>query len=165
VLRRIFGSSDVSPETRERIIAYFQALHGLNARQDDEAAHYNDALVMHGAGIAPGSDASRVVAEAAARMAATNRTLLKEHGDWGPIPDEAGTCYMTWHSTYLALVAWSDAAAAAYRSISEGGTPIVGRVGQLLQEEERWKDKALKTEGALMKRIKLTADEARRLLT
>lgn len=162
MLRNLFGST--RPEERQAILDYLKREIALNAVQDDEAGRYNQALTMHGGGLALGSDAARAVAAAAATMAAANRGLIDQHSQLGPVPDDAGPCYMAWHLTYLALSAWADSAAAAYEGIAKGASPLVGRVQQLLQEEERLRKRAMKEQSALMRRIKLTAEEARQLM-
>ena len=164
MLRGLFGSKRMSTEVREAVIDYLKKETGLNALQDDEAGRYNATLTAHGAGLASGSDAARAVAAAASRMAETNRALVNQHSALGPIPDEAGACYVGWHLTYLALAEWAEAAAAAYQSLADGGTPFTGRVQQLLQEEEQKRQRAMKAEAALCKRIKLTAEELRQVI-
>ena len=163
MLRGLFGSRSLTPDKRQQILGYLAMEHQLHALQDDEAGRYNQALTMHGAGLAPGSEAVRAVAVAASRMAVVNGDLVQRHSNIGPIPDEAAASYMAWHLEYLALAEWSEAAAAAYQGIAEGATPFMWRVQQLLQDEERQRKRAMKEETALMKRVKLTAEEARAL--
>ena len=164
MLNRLFGSRRISPEVRPAVLDYLKKEVALNALQDDEAGRYNQVLTRHGAGNAPRSEAAKEVADAAARMAVTNRSLVAQHLQLGSVPDEAGPCYVAWHSTYLILADWAEAAAAACRGLADGAMPILGRVHLLLQEEERQRRRAVKAEGALMKRIRLTAEEMRQVI-
>jgi hypothetical protein len=163
MLRRLFGPNSLPPETRTQVLAYLKREIDLNGRQDDEAGRFNQVMTMHGSGLLPGSDSAKAVAAAASTMAKVDREIVAQHSQISPIPDEAGPCYMAWHATYSALADWADMAAAVYIGTAEGSLPSIARAQQLLVEEERRRKEALKQQGALMKRIKLTAEEGRQL--
>lgn len=165
MLRRLFGlGPSISPQTRAEVLRYLADLWRLRALQDDEAGHYNDALVKHGATLAAGSESAKVIAEAARKMDAVNQDLVNQHTALGPIPAEAGQCYFAWHTSWLALAEWSSAAAAAYEALATGNFPVVERVTHLLTNEQRVRKQAEAAEAKLMKSLRLTAEEARMLM-
>ena len=164
LFRRLFGDQSIGPVDKDAAIAYLVQLNRLRAKQDDEASRYNDVLAKHGGGLAPGSDSLRAVADTARKMANLNAQIAQEHAALGPIPDLAGACYGAWSISWLSLKDWSSRAAAAYEGMYEGATPPYAAVNQLQQEEQRARTAATKEEAKLLKALRVTADEARRIV-
>jgi hypothetical protein len=97
-------------------------------------------------------------------MSEVYKTLVDEHARIGPVPNEAGPMYYAWHATYLALWQWAAEAAAAYAGLAEGRMPVLFRVQLLFADQAKEQKKASKEESKLMKSIRLTAEEARRIM-
>jgi len=164
-LSRLFSSEpNVTPEDRSAALAYLVQLNALRALQDDEAANHNRVLAKYGGSLTPGGDGLRQVAEAAAHMAQTNSDIVRRYSALSQIPDVAGQCYFAWSMCWLLLEEWSSRAAAAYEGMYEGALPPAGDIQQLLAEEARARHAAEKEEGKLLKRLGVSAEEARRLI-
>ncbi len=164
LLSRLFGGTAVSADDSEATLRYLVQLNALRARQDDEASHYNATLAKFGGALTPGSDGLRQVADAARRMADVNRGIVTRHQALGPIPDVAGPCYFAWSNAWLRLDEWSTRAAAAYEGMYEGATPPADAIPGLLVEEEKARQTATKEEASLLRHLKLSAEEARKLI-
>lgn len=161
---RLFGSEPVTPEDREASLHFLVQLNALRALQDDEAGRFNGVLAKYGASLTPGDDALRQVAAAARRMSVVNSELEHRHRGLSPIPDVAGSCHAAWWTAWILLQQWSSRAAAAYEGMYEGANPPLSDIQQLLVEHERVRQAAVKEEGKLLKRLRVTFDEARQLI-
>lgn len=163
-LSRLMGGNKITPESRESAVAFLVQLNAFRARQDDEAAQYNGVLAKFGGSLTAGSDALRQVAVAARHMAEVNNQIVRRYRELGPIPDVAGRCHAAWWKSWLLLEQWSSRAAAAYEGMYEGATPPRAAIQQLLVEEQMARQDAVREEAKLLRRLGVSAEEARQLV-
>ena len=163
LLRRLFGGR-VSPEQREGVLAFMAQSWKLQSLQDAEGARHNDVLTKYGGSPTLDSSALAEIIPSARRQSQVYADLRQRHTKLGPVPDEAGTCYFKWESTYLALEEWATATLAWFEGIEAGATPHTGRVEQLLLAEHRAEREARREEAKLLKRLGASAEDARRLI-
>ena len=163
IFERLFGGG-VSSEQREAILTYFTKEWKLQSIQDSAGEQYNDVLTKYGGSLTPDSVGMSEVILAARRQADVYASLSRRHGELSPVPDEAGGCYFGWQETYLRLEEWASAMVAAYESIEAGATPHAGRLQELQAAEQKAEQDSRKEEMKLLKRLRIGAEEARRLM-
>lgn len=158
------GKTEITLEDRAAALAFLVELNALRAVQDDEAARYNNTLAKWGGEMVPGGEGLREVALAARTMAQVNSDVVKRHAAISPIPDVAGACFGAWWNCWQLLDQWSSRAASAYEGMYEGATLPALAIQQLLVEEGKARQKAVKEEARLLKRLGATAEEVRKLV-
>lgn len=156
-------------EPRAAAIAFLVELNALRAIQDDEASRYNGVTAKHAASMLSGTDDFREVASAAQRIADVNRNIVQRYTGVSPIPDIAGPCFAAWWKCWWLLNEWSSRVAAVYEGISEGYQgPMMESVGlvakELLAEEAAARKNASKEEAKLLRRLRVSIEEARGLV-
>jgi hypothetical protein len=144
------------------VLVYLKQEGRLAKKQDDAGREFDRVMMMHGASIAPGNTSAEAVSTAATKLTAAYDEVLVEHSQV-TVPDAAGACYMTWHAVDRALVEWARAVEAAYAAIAGGLPPVMAKAKSLLLEVERLKGLTHKEQLKLMKRIRITPDEARQV--
>lgn len=161
----LFGSqSHVSLEDRTAALDFLVQLSALRALQDDEAARFNGVLAKHRGSLNPGGDGLRQVAMTARRMSEVNNGLEYRHRGLSPIPDVADSCHAAWWISWNLLQQWSSRTAAAYEGMYEGASPPSADIQQLLARHERARDAAVKEEAKLLKRLRVSFEEATQLI-
>ena len=164
-LRDLFGGQrEMAAEDRTSALAFLVELNALRAIQDDEATRYNSALAKWGGAMIPGGEGLREVASAARKMADVNSDVVRRHAAISPIPDVAGPCFGAWWQSWQLLDQWSSRAAAGYEGMCEGATPRASGIQQVLAEEGKARQMAIKEEAKLLRRLGVTAEEARQLI-
>lgn len=162
-IERIFGGG-IPSERREEILAYLTEEWKLQGNQDAEGGRYNDVLTKYGGGATAGSEGMSEIVSAAKRQAEAYASLSRQHTTLGPVPDEAGACYLRWEHTYLTLAEWASAMAAAYEGFNAGATPHEGRLQELQRAQEKAERDAHKEDFKLLKRIGAKVEDVRRLM-
>jgi hypothetical protein len=167
LLERLFRKPRLSAEKREAILAYLKREALLTAKRDEVGDMFNRAMAIWAPCGPDDASANEAMAAAALQTAAAFRDAVTEHSNIVGIPDEAGACYMTWHSTDLALSRWAEAASAVYAGVVHAGILDQAMQGMaakdLFAEAVRLMGLAQKEQLRLMKSIKMTADELREL--
>ncbi len=162
-IERIFGGG-IPPERRDAILAYLTQEWKLQGIQDAEGGLYNDVLTKYGGGATAGSEGMSEIVSAAKRQAEAYASLSRQHTALGPVPDEAGACYLRWEHTYLTLAEWASAMAAAYEGFNSGATPHEGRLQELQRAEQKAERDAHKEDVKLLKRIGAKVEDVRWLM-
>lgn len=140
-------------------LAYLKNESELARFQTEEADKYNNALVTYAASVATSPEARQHVADAALKLAASVKEILRRRPDFEPIPEVAMGAYVAWLQAYYDYSAWAESQAAATQAINEGFVPHWGRVKELFKQSEMSRKKAEEQQKKLARRLGLNASE------
>jgi len=164
LLATLRPQAPIPSDIREVILVYLAKELQLREFQSLEAERHNIAGVKY---LGPGASGSPELSElvsASRRLSQAAGELVARHSQLGPVPDEASQFYFAWHTTYLAYQQWASALASACEAYRAGFTPNFGIVQQLQAAEQKARQRALKEEGKLFNRLKLTGEQLRQLM-
>ena len=159
----LFGEPKIQGEELHKCLAYLEEEFKLTAFQEKEADLYNNALVKYGKSISTDSHAAKEACQAANRLVQSAGEILRRREQIAPIPDAASATYFAWQLTYSDYSSWATAQAAAIEAVANGIEPISERVRELLLQSEKSREKAMKEMKKLIRRLKLSGNEAQKL--
>lgn len=164
-LARLLGwEAEIPAGELEAVLAYLAKEWRLKALQDLEAERYNNAVTKYGGAMIPGSAGLAELLSAARRLSQVADELVRRHSDLQPVPDEAGSMYFAWALVYSGYQEWATATALALEGYEVGAVPHTMRVQQLFGQMEGVRKKAEQEEGKLLRRLRPSAEDARRRL-
>ena len=149
---------------RRQCLAYYQEELKFKVFQEKEADLYNQAEMEYGMSAETDSEVAKEMLPAARRQAESANEILRRRGKMASIPDTASAMYFAWQVAYSDYLSWATAQVAAVSAVANGMVSHAERVQRLLSRSEKSRRKAEAEEKKLLKRLKLTSNEARKML-
>lgn len=149
-----FGEQKIQGDELRRCLAYYEEEVKLTVFQEKEADLYNNALVKYGNSITIDSYAAKEMCQAASRLAEAASEIMRRRDKMAPIPDAASAMYFAWQVAFSAYLAWATAQCAAIEAIASGMEPRGERVRELLEQFQKFHDRAQNEERKFLKPLK-----------
>ena len=159
----LFGKPKIEDYELQKCLAYLEEEWKIRAFQEKEVDLYNKALVGCSKEISTDSTAAKEVYRAAKRLVQSTREILRRRGKLTSIPDTASAMYSAWQLTYSDYSAWTETQPDVVEAVANGLEPNREHVRKLLLQAEKSRREAEKEEEKLLKRLKLSGDEAKKL--
>ena len=159
----LFGKPKIEDYELQKCLAYLEKEWEIRAFQGKEVDLYNKALVEYSKEISTDSTAAKEVYRAAKRLVQSAREILKRRGKVTSIPDTASAMYSAWQLAYSDYSAWTETQPGVVEAVANGLEPNSEHVQKLLLQTEKSRREAEKEEEKLLKRLKLSGDEAKKL--
>jgi len=149
---------------RRQCLAYYQEELKLRIFQEKEADLYNEAVAKYGPSAETDSEVTKKMLPAARRQAESANEVLRRRAKMASVPDTAAAVYFAWQVAYSDYLSWATAQAAAVSAVANGMVSHAEQVQRLLSRSEKSRHKAQAQEKKFLRRLKLTSDEARKIL-
>ena len=160
--QQLTGDMPASPTQTQ--LAYYQEELKLKVFQEKEADLYNEAVAKYEPSAETDSEVAREMLPAARRQAESANEILRRRAKMAYVPDIASPMYFAWQVVYSDYLCWATAQAAAVSAVATGIASHAEQVQRLLSRSEKSRHKAEAEEKKLLKRLKFTSDDARKML-
>jgi hypothetical protein len=160
-MRFLFGNSRIHGDMREACVQYYAKELILKQYQEIEANRFNEKLMIHGNSFLTNEASMKELSSASRRLSDTAKAIHYRHSALSPVPRDAGAMYFAWEGTYADYQMWASAQNAALGMTISGGTPLAGRVKQLLKSSEQSRHKAEEEEKRFLKRLDISPEQIR----
>ena len=152
----------ISPEEREQILTYYGEGAKVTAFQTREADIYNSALLMYGNNLRE-TEPLQAMLEASERLALSAKECMRRYSELSPIPPLAAEDYAAWGLVFMDYSAWADAQHDVFVALSQGYTPVVSRVQELMAASEKSRKAAEGVSKRLLQRARFDANDLAQL--
>ena len=115
--------------------------------------------------MATDSRAAEEMCRAANRLAQSASEILRRRSQMASVPDAASATYFAWHLTYSDYSTMATPNAAAIGALANGMEAHGEDIRELFLQSEKSRYEAMKEMKKLLKRIKLSGDEAQKLFS
>ncbi len=160
----LFGESKIQGAERSECLAYLEEELKLMFSQRNEEARFNSVLARYGKSASADSQAAQEMRRAADRLVKTASEILRRRSEMTIRPFVTSGVYAAWQKLYLAHSEYAKAESAAWEAAANKGKPDSKHLRKLFLQSKDLRDKALRKQQKLARRLDIRDDGIEELL-